>query len=70
MEDEPPGAAQILVMRQQCWKGSPWWGQGQDGDWERGALVPDVVLPCVNQDRFTPWGASSSVTGGTWADAP
>ena len=31
LEDEPPGAAQILVMRQQCWKGSPWGGQGQDG---------------------------------------
>ena len=69
MEDETPGAAQILVMGQQCWDGSPWGRQRQDGGvdgsscrgealgWERGALVPGVALPCVTQDRFTPGGS-------------
>ena len=32
MEDEPAGAAQILVMRQQYWERSPWGGQGQGGE--------------------------------------
>ena len=31
LEDEPPRTAQILVMKQQCWKGSPWGGRGQGG---------------------------------------
>ena len=81
LEDEPPGAAQILVMRQQCWERSPRGEQGQGrgaggsscrGEalgWEWGALVPGVALPCVTQDRFTSWGTSSSVTGGAWIDA-
>ena len=82
MEDETPGAAQILVMGQQCWEGSPWGRQGQDGGvdgsscrgealgWERGALVPDVAPPCVTQDRFTRWGVSSSVTRRTREYSP
>ena len=81
LEDEPPGAAQILVMRQQCWERSPRGEQGQGrgaggsscrGEalgWERGPPVPGVALPCVTQDRFTCWAASSSVTGEAWADA-
>ena len=32
LEDEPAGAAQILVMRQQYWERSPWGGQGQGGE--------------------------------------
>ena len=58
---------------------SSWGGQGQVESWwellqgrspglEREAPVPGVALPCVTQDRFTPWGVSCSVTGGAWAD--
>ena len=49
-----------------------WWEllQGRSTGLERGALVPGVALPCVTQDRFTCWGASSSVTEGAWADSP
>ena len=32
MEDESPGAAQILVMRQQCWERSPWEVERQGGE--------------------------------------
>lgn len=60
LEDEPPGAAQILVMRQQCWDGSPSGGYGEGegaggsfcrGEalgWERRALVPGVALPSTS----------------------
>ena len=52
---EPPGAAQILVMRQRCWEGSPWGGQGQGGELV-GAPAGQKRWagsgePCATQDR-------------------
>lgn len=40
---------------------------GEALGWETGALAPGGALPCVTQDKLTPWGGSSSVEGGVWA---
>ena len=32
LEDEPPKAAQILVMKQWFWEQRPWGGKGQGGE--------------------------------------